>query len=854
MKNRILRFVIAFIVLSLVMGALAWPSPVYAATYVVNTTDSRWDRGTNPCTVDHCSLWEAVYMANTHSGPDRITFNLSGDGPHVIYFRTESEGVSFRSPGLHVVDDETEIDATTQPGWPIYLHGLGEVMSGLTLESNRNAIRGLGFLGFYIGLSVEEGSENNFIDRVVSGDYLGGELVLTPIGNHTGIDLTGGNNTVRGASVANNNTGIWVVGSNEHIEDSHIGFISGHSSHRGNDIGIRLNGDGNTVERNTIIGNYEKGIWALSSGNIIVRNRIGLDTRGHLMGNWIGISLYNEGNQIGGTDPYEGNIIVDNDIGIWVFGSRNEILNNRIGTDFVGAALPNRIGVRIDFTGEGTLLGSGWYGAGNIIAYNTEDGVVVSETSQIVILHNTIHHNGGNGIRLETESAPPADGMKVTIKRNSIYNNGGMGIYIPVAAFNGNLEHPSGLRYTGSAVTGRACPGCRVEIFEAAPDPSGFGEGKTFLSNGTAGSDGSFSVPVSGLHACSQVTATATDELGNTSDFSLNVRAMLCFRLPSLVALIWVLGAAGAGSALVLVIVFRTRRLRHQPGPTSTIGLGLLGGILGAGIGIGLLAMPFVQIQWPQGRQGGQAPSSVPACSQFIDEALVQPENGKVFTQGTDVLFQLSPQPDPPGMQTRWFLDVTSPDNTTVSKLLSSNSISLSALGFDPKQTGFYLWKLRGEHSKTGSTTWTPLCTDSVQRMFRIALPTPVQPTATATVALTTTVTATPSTPTATLLQNAYCMRGPGATGYESLTTLFQGVQVPIEGRNQDGTWWYVRAPNSQARCWVAGTMVQTSGNVNGVPVVESPPSACWVKPSQGSDKCVSPCPEGAKPGGACTP
>jgi hypothetical protein len=255
-----------------------------------------------------------------------------------------------------------------------------------------------------------------------------------------------------------------------------------------------------------------------------------------------------------------------------------------------------------------------------------------------------------------------------------------------------------------------------------------------------------------------------------------------------------------------------------------------------------------------------------------MDDALIQPENGKAFTSGTDVIIELSPQPDPPGMQTRWFLNVTGPDNTTLSKMLSSNSISLSVLGFDPKQTGVYFWQIRGERAKTGSNTWTPLCTDSVQRMFQIQASTASLPTTTPGLSAVWQAfekeeaeflslqaelqgdELLQNTPTATLLQNAYCLHGP-AVGYGSVTILYQGVQVPIEGRNQDGTWWYVLPPKSQIRCWVAGSMVQTSGNVNGLPIVKPPPLGCWVQLSpQSPKKCVVPCPEGALPGGACEP
>jgi len=444
--------------------------------------------------------------------------------------------------------------------------------------------------------------------------------------------------------------------------------------------------------------------------------------------------------------------------------------------------------------------------------------------------------------------------------------------------------------------------------------------------------------------------ATAMDGFGNISDFSLNADALLYLRIPSVVAWILVLGAAGAGSALMVVIyiALKSRRkpelhdnmvhcrqihatasraaanaeaeqeaakddlpddplgaatdgddliqcnmeggveklvgdlpranpkregdVQYQPYSLGKlIDLGLLGGLLGAGIGIGLLALPFVHIQWPQGRQGGQAMSSAPSCSKFIDEALIQPENGKVFTSSTDVIIELSPQPDPPGMQTRWFLDVTGPDHTTLSKMLSSNSISLSVLGFDLKQTGVYFWQIRGDRAKTGSNIWAPLCTDSVQRMFQIQASTASLPTEdinsdvwqafekeeTEFLSLQSELQGDEplqNTPTATLLQNAYCLRGPGE-GYDNLTILSQGVQVPIDGRNADGTWWWVRIPNSQFHCWVGGSMVQTSGNVNGLPIAEAPPLGCWVQgPNDNIAKCIAPCPQGAQPGGACEP
>ena len=83
-----------------------------------------------------------------------------------------------------------------------------------------------------------------------------------------------------------------------------------------------------------------------------------------------------------------------------------------------------------------------------------------------------------------------------------------------------------------TTVTGTACTGCTVEIFEAVggtgdDDPPGsgtnyHGEGTVYLGSGVA-TGGAFSIDVTGLVAGDEVSATATDTgLGVTSEFALN--------------------------------------------------------------------------------------------------------------------------------------------------------------------------------------------------------------------------------------------------------------------------------------------------------------------------------------------
>jgi hypothetical protein len=125
---------------------------------------------------------------------------------------------------------------------------------------------------------------------------------------------------------------------------------------------------------------------------------------------------------------------------------------------------------------------------------------------------------------------------------------------------------------------------------------------------------------------------------------------------------------------------------------------------------------------------------------------------------------------------------------------------------------------------------------------------------------------AAPSTPTplmGTAIQNANCRAGPGSL-YDVLTSVLRGVTMPIAGRNQESTWYAVQAPGLLAHCWVWGQSLEFDGDPSLAPILAAPPlpsptptqvQACWVwNPQVQQNVCTSPCPQGAQPGGACTP
>ncbi|MBN2387624.1 MAG: SH3 domain-containing protein [Anaerolineales bacterium] len=77
--------------------------------------------------------------------------------------------------------------------------------------------------------------------------------------------------------------------------------------------------------------------------------------------------------------------------------------------------------------------------------------------------------------------------------------------------------------------------------------------------------------------------------------------------------------------------------------------------------------------------------------------------------------------------------------------------------------------------------------------------------------------------PSATVEEAASCRAGPGLD-YPIIDYLEPGQVMPVEGQNQDRSWWYVLSPNAQVRCWVSARLLDVSGDIERVPLVEASP------------------------------
>jgi hypothetical protein len=148
-------------------------------------------------------------------------------------------------------------------------------------------------------------------------------------------------------------------------------------------------------------------------------------------------------------------------------------------------------------------------GPANYIAGNARQGVYLSEAQASIGPGNIITNNYRHGIYVNVYRS------KAVITQNSIFNNTMLGIeysstIIPVPVI---ISATTGATVS---ISGTACPGCTVELFESEDNS---GEGQSYLGSATAAPGGGFILVVSGIHK-PYLTATATDAVKGTSKFS----------------------------------------------------------------------------------------------------------------------------------------------------------------------------------------------------------------------------------------------------------------------------------------------------------------------------------------------
>jgi trimeric autotransporter adhesin len=525
-----------------------------------------------------------------------IAFADAFPGPNTIDFRIGAPGVQTIRPTapLPPITNAITIDGTTQAGpageMHIQLDGslAGPGADGLRITSSHSVVRGLAINRFSgNGIALMSTTQD-----IVAGDFIGTDVKGTVrLGNggdgvliyHGLYNTVGGTTAVdRDVISANAGNGVELDGrgggsclGNVVLGDMIGTDVSG-GHPLGNSSGVVINEASENMiggaAGNVISGNVVgSGVRVLdgSVGNQVWGNKIGTNAAGTSPvpnGTGIEISGGSQGNSIGGPAGPDANIISDN------FGDGVDVRDASTGFNhIVGNTLTsNAAGVLVNGahdTDVGALF------QGNTISANRASGVVVMGGAKSTrVLGNSLLNNGGNGVWVTGTSvgtnvgednrltgparvAPNvirfnrSDGVFIdsgssnSVLNNSIDDNGGLGIRLAAGA-NANVTLPvlssansSTRQVRGSfdlpffvlPIAFRA----RIQFFSSpSPDPSGFGEGRTFLGETTV------TVHIGGiipfvfnlppgviLRPGEWVSATLTDIDGNTSVFARSVQA-----------------------------------------------------------------------------------------------------------------------------------------------------------------------------------------------------------------------------------------------------------------------------------------------------------------------------------------
>jgi len=338
--------------------------------------------------------------------------------------------------------------------------------------------------------------------------------------------------------VCNGSTGVyvnWPNVSGTQIVDNQIGTDGTHAL--GNTYyGLISQGPDTQISGNLVSGNGDIGVWVnAGDGAQVVGNLIGTDASGTSAipngGNGVYVGSVAKNVVIGSaTDPTARNIISGNagdGIQLQVSpssGSDAQVNGNTNGLDISGTAtLPNGgYGVMLTHQTRGAINGADGACVDQLISGNGSSGIWVQYSQNVLIGSSSyigvaadrttpignsgegvgvgwstdstvapalIAHNGGGGLTVTGDSS-----SGIRIRPGDVHGNGWTAVdLIGTAGSSVNdpgdtdtgpntlLNYPEITSVDGQDVSGTACLGCYVFIYEAIGDPTAIGGGGTYL-------------------------------------------------------------------------------------------------------------------------------------------------------------------------------------------------------------------------------------------------------------------------------------------------------------------------------------------------------------------------------------
>ena len=509
------------------------------------------------------SLRQAILDANANPGADTINFNIPG--PSLLI-----------QPllGLPDIVDPVVIDGSTQPGFAgvpiVELNGSKSAVRAFFVNAPGSTIRGLVINGFSTGgIFVGASGAGSHVEGCYIGTDVTGKIAIPNGGS--GVGVFSSNNVIGGTTASarnvisgNNGAGVEVnffccqgglIGiTGNVIQGNYIGVTADGKTALGNQReGVFISiGQGDLFNTNTQVGGTTPGARNVISGNgfdgILIGSFATSDTK--VQGNFIGtdatgmVAIPNGGdgiridlgrnNVIGGSAPGAGNLISGNGRvasgtgrgdGISMGSSGNVIRGNLIGTDVTGTA-PLRNLLSGISGGSATTIGGTGAGEGNVIAFNGQNGIRSNGPLSILNTYrgNSIHSNGtfvsssANGIGIDIGPFGPTanDAGDADTGTNNLQN---FPIITSVTAGASSTNIKGSLNSSASR-------SFDVDFYRnGACDPTGNGEGEQLIGSAVVTTDASgnasFDLTFAVSTASNQLlTSTATDQFGNTSEFS----------------------------------------------------------------------------------------------------------------------------------------------------------------------------------------------------------------------------------------------------------------------------------------------------------------------------------------------
>jgi hypothetical protein len=495
---------------------------------------------------------------------DESTDGICEDSMHRCTLRAALEEASILGTSARVtfsINDVIAINSAPGSSFNVpdgsFIQGFQQNV-GIVGNFSNSVIFGVGNNTLISGLTIT----NGLIGILVGGNH-----------NRIGLDNPDAANFITGMS----QNGILIAGDSNEITGNVIGLdILGNPE--SNPFGVFITGRHNTIggthpgEGNIISGNDKGiGVYTIEDTTFIFGNKIGTSLNGtQSKPNRVGIDNIGPNLIIGNGNPDGKNVISGNTESGILFGvnaSHCYVLENNIGTDISGTlSIPNRDGITLGPGTDTCTVGN------NLIKHNSQNGILVSGiniapeliTRFNLIRGNTIQENGNAGIAITGEATDNVIGSSLnqTFDPNEISYNGQAGVVlvpgngsperntirenifldntsygIRIIGGQGGIQPPVFESYTDNGSTAivlgtHNLVGAIIDLYAGDVNQANRLEGIEWIGSGPVDANGQFSIQISSC-ICDSIVATATDAIGNTSQFSDGLGTITAIQDPS---------------------------------------------------------------------------------------------------------------------------------------------------------------------------------------------------------------------------------------------------------------------------------------------------------------------------------